>query len=726
MPQLLSKRILSEARVATRPMPDKTVAAILRSLLLFTEEGILVTDLEHKSLAVNEKFGELFRVTPHDAVGMDPEELRKRVYPRLQNPKEWVDQLDQIYAKHDLVHEDELELLGEPPIYLARITGPIFDAEGAPVARMWRFRDISAHKRREKMRDLLLEVSTCRDADPALVCKLVVQKLSDFYKSSAILSIRDGDKMVFREMAGMPVPFSWARSNKIKNAYCQVALETVQPLLVQNGRKHPELCRLPAPKLGFTRYLGVPICDRGGEAIGTLCIMDGKSEIPLDADDEQFLSMLGLRVATELDREHIYLERTAEQRALLEKQQQGLSETHQVVTAMNRAFEMASTPMSTDVFLANQVLLLKGLLGYDAAAVLLPAEDGVLSGYSISANQTEAHPFRVRVEDSWILTELMTETPITNNVQVRFSTNPAQCFKKAFASEFLAFGHLPVAGSKHGMIIFSAKTQPSHTEQRHLVLLEAVIDQICLLLTAHTLQQNLLLTHDELKATQQRLVQTEKLSVVGTLAASIAHDIRNIVSSLALECSLGDTDPATALANVRMQLDRFAVLAHRLLSYAKPKLMSKEPVEINDLIRRVIALTASQTRVAGVSLISELPTQPVRGMVDASQTEHLFVNLVLNAVQALRPNGGNIWIKTEFDDKIATVSVRDNGPGIPPTELERIFEPFHTTRPEGFGLGLYSCRRIAEDQGWKLALDSTPGKGTTFKVTIPLCGEQNA
>src|SRR4051812_45357618 len=112
MPQLLSKRILSEARVATRPMPDKTVAAILRSLLLFTEEGILVTDLEHKSLAVNEKFGELFRVTPHDAVGMDPEELRKRVYPRLQNPKEWVDQLDQIYAKPDLIHEDELELLG--------------------------------------------------------------------------------------------------------------------------------------------------------------------------------------------------------------------------------------------------------------------------------------------------------------------------------------------------------------------------------------------------------------------------------------------------------------------------------------------------------------------------------------------------------------------------------------------------------------------------------------
>ncbi len=727
MAQLLTKRILSEARVATRPMPDKTVAAILRSLLMFTDEAILVTDLDHRSLAVNEKFGELFRVSPSEAVGMEPEELRKRVYPRLRDPDEWVRQLEEIYARAERVHEDEMELVGDPPIYLARTTGPIFDADGVPVARLWRFRDISALKRREQMRDLLVEISTCRDADPASVCKLVVQKLSAFYDSCAILSIQEGDRMIFREMAGMPVPFSWVRSNKVKNSYCQVALRTVRPLLVQNGRKHPELCSIPAPRLGFTRYLGVPICDRQGDAIGTLCIMDGKSDIPLTADDEQFLSMLGLRVATELDREKIYLERTAEQRSQLEKQQLDLTETQRVVTAMNNAFEMAGATLSTDALLANQVSLLKGLLGYDSAAIFLPAEEGVLAGYSITGNQKEAVRYRVRSADSWILTEFMEQPPPGHACQVRFSTNPAQCFKDSFGSIFLAFGHLPVAGSKRGMIIFSAKEQPNYQDKRHLMLLEALMDQICLLLTAHELQQSLLLTHDELKATQQRLIQTEKLSVVGTLAASIAHDIRNIVSALSLECSLGDADPSAALANVRMQLDRFAVLAHRLLSYARPKLLAKEPVEINDLIRRVIALTASQTRVAGVTLISELTPQPVRGLVDAAQTEHLFVNLVLNAVQALRPNGGNIWITTEFDNTVGRVSVRDNGPGIPSSELEKIFVPFHTTKPEGFGLGLYSCKRIADDQGWLLSVESVVGKGTAFTVTIPLCeGALNA
>ena len=721
MPQLLPKRLLSEARVATRPMPDQTVAPILRALLQFTDEGILVTDLDHRSLAVNEKFGELFQVTPDEAVRMEPEELRRRVYPRLADPKGWVRQLEEIYARAEIIHEDEMELIGEPTICLARTTGPIFDEQGRPVARIWRFRDITAQRKREHMRDMLVEISTCRDADPANVCRLVVERLSAFYKSAAILSIRQGDKMIFREMAGMPLPFSLVRSNKIKNAYCQIALETVQPLLVQDGRLHPRLCKIPAPKLGFTRYLGVPICDRQGEPIGSLCIMDGKSNIPLTSDDEQFVSMLGLRVATELDRERIYLERTAEQRGQLEKQQQDLTETHQVVTAMNRAFEMATETLTAEALLANQVVLLKGLLGYDSAIILLPGEDGVMEGFSITADQRTAKPYRMKIEDSWILTDLMNEEAIGNAVQLRFSTNPAKVFRETFGSEFLAFGHLPTEGLRRGIIIFSAKRDPGHTEKRHQMLLEALVDQICLLITAHHLQQNLLLTHEELKATQHRLIQTEKLSVVGTLAASIAHDIRNIVSALALECSLGDVDPSAALANVRVQLDRFAVLAHRLLSYAKPKMISKEPVEINDLIRRVLALTDSQARVSGVRVSANLPAQPVRGLVDASQTEHLFVNLVLNAVQAMRPSGGDICITTVFDGNIARVSVEDNGPGIPADEIGRIFEPFHSTKPEGFGLGLYSCKRIADEHGWKLTVESTVGKGTTFTIIIPLC-----
>lgn len=718
MPQLLTKKLLSEARVATRSMPDKTVAAILRSLLLFSDEGILVTDLEHRSLAANEKFGELFKVTPAEVVAMEPEAVRKRVYPRLQDPGAWKQQLDEIYAQPELVREDELELLGEPTICLSRTTGPIVDGDGNAVARLWRFRDISASKRRERMRDVLVEISTCRDANPASVCKLVVQKLSAFYKSSAILSIKDGDKMTFREMAGMPMPFSLARSNKIKNAYCQIALRTVKPLLVQDGRKHPELCRITAPKFGFTRYLGVPICDRQGGPIGTLCIMDGKSNIPLDADDEQFLSMLGLRVATELDRERIYLERTSEQRAQLERQQRDLTETHQVVTAMNRAFALTSETMSDESFIESQTLLLQGLLGYESAAVLLPS-NGSLAGFAVSTRSKNARPVRTEATDESAIASPDYDSKTMRPLEIRFGATPAP-LREMLGVPYVAATRLRLGG----VVVFGRHTDPRLLDQRHMMLLEALVDQICLLLTAHTLRQNLLTTHEELKATQQRLIQSEKLSVVGTLAASIAHDIRNIVSSLALECSLGDTDPGTALSNVRVQLDRFAVLAHRLLSYARPKLLSREPAELNELLLRVVALTDAQTRVSGVELVTKLPEHPVHALLDASQAEQLFVNLVLNAVQAMRPSGGTIWVKCEQTEHSVQVRVQDNGPGIPATEIERIFEPFHSTRPEGFGLGLYSCRRIADEHGWNLHLDSKAGVGTTFIVTIPTCGDQ--
>ena len=704
-------------------MPDRTVAAILRSVLLASNEGILVTDLDHRSLAVNQRFGELFHVTPEEAVSMEPEELRKRVYPRLQDPQAWRRQLDDIYAAPERIHEDELELLGDPPIWLMRWTGPILDDNHQTVGRLWRFRDISGQKRRERMQNVLMEISTCRDADPGRVCKLVVEQLSAFYKSSAILSIRDGDRMVFREMAGMPIPFNLAKSNKVRNAYCQIALETVKPLLIQNGRHHATLCKIPPAILGFTRYLGVPICDRGGEPIGTLCIMDGRSEVPLEADDEQFLSMMGLRVATELDREKLYLERTAEQRAVVEQQKLDLSETHRVVTSMNRAFELAGETMATDVLLESQVALLHGLLGYDSAAVLLPSEGGWLRGYYSAGKVVRPTSCRLELDGEPAIRTLVNAEGGIRPLQVRFESSSRGPLSDLLGAHFLAIASLPVGGQTNGLLALGSRIAPPYHEQRHQVLLEALVDQVSLLLTAHTLQRDLLETHDELKATQQRLVQSEKLSVVGTLAASIAHDIRNIVSSLALECSLGDVDPTTALANVRQQLDRFAVLAHRLLSYARPKLIAREPVELNELIRRVVALTDAQTRVSGVRLRCDQCSDSVDILADSSQTEHLFVNLVLNAVQAMRSRGGEICITTCSDDSLATVRVEDNGPGIPVEELKRIFEPFQSTKPDGFGLGLYSCKRIAEEHGWKLSVRSEVDRGTTFEVAIPLSGE---
>jgi signal transduction histidine kinase len=200
------------------------------------------------------------------------------------------------------------------------------------------------------------------------------------------------------------------------------------------------------------------------------------------------------------------------------------------------------------------------------------------------------------------------------------------------------------------------------------------------------------------------------------LAASTAHDIRNILSSLSLLVTPGFGEPAEALAKVREQLDRFSVLAHRLMSYAAPSSKSTGEIDLVEVLQRVVSLTGGQAAVSRVR-VSIQPT-PLVVIGDGHQLEHLFVNLVLNAIQAMEPGGGDLCLTMLRERNDAVVKVTDNGPGL--DKGARLFEPFTTSKPTGTGLGLFSCRRIVEDHGGSISARSHRGGGTTFTVRIPL------
>jgi signal transduction histidine kinase len=222
----------------------------------------------------------------------------------------------------------------------------------------------------------------------------------------------------------------------------------------------------------------------------------------------------------------------------------------------------------------------------------------------------------------------------------------------------------------------------------------------------------------DLVAAQGQAVQNEKLAVIGTLAAATAHDIRNILSAIALELELGQDRPEDALAAVRMQTDRFAVLAHRLLSYAKPGRLVLEPVDVGESIDRVLALLASHLTIAQVELRRDVPDglSPVRA--DPSRLDHLFVNLILNALQAMKCGGTLDLVARRVGESIA-VDVIDTGPGMNPAQLDRLFQPFQSSRKDGFGLGLYSCRQIARESGGDVTASSVLGEGSHFRVVLP-------
>lgn len=231
-----------------------------------------------------------------------------------------------------------------------------------------------------------------------------------------------------------------------------------------------------------------------------------------------------------------------------------------------------------------------------------------------------------------------------------------------------------------------------------------------------------------LSLTQQQLFETEKLSAVGLLAASVAHDIRNLLTPLLIEVSLADQDDpalrAESLQAMRRQIDGLALLTHRLLALAKPDLIEREPTDLTELVSQILRLVRPQATLENVSVVCTASPRLPRVSADPVQMEQVLVNLILNAIQAMRTTGGGTLSVSLAPCKLAgggngaRVQIADTGSGITPSNKKRLFDPFFTTRPDGAGLGLFSCRRIAEAHGGAITVRSRPGV-TQFTLTLP-------
>ena len=360
---------LEDAAIASSLTGEVEIRALLRSMLSISDHAILVTDLEHRPIACNRRFGELFRVEASRVPHMDVEELREYVYPRLRNPNEWREQLDTIYATPERTHSDELELIdGDASLQMLRVTGPMFDDEGVILGRLWTFKDITREKLRQRRREALQDISTFHDPSPSVVCRRVTECLADVYEATAILSIWSGDRMLFREISRPPSWLGDVRANSVQDSYCQVALRTVRPVMVQNALEDPDLCKLTPAALGLTRYVGAPIFNSNGVTVGTLCFLDGRSNTPVTEEDVAFVAVLANRLATELERERMFQERSASQRDALQRQSAELARTQQVLDAMNKAFGLLGEPHGISSLLREQCELLRGVLDFTAAA----------------------------------------------------------------------------------------------------------------------------------------------------------------------------------------------------------------------------------------------------------------------------------------------------------------------------------------------------------------------
>ncbi len=228
---------------------------------------------------------------------------------------------------------------------------------------------------------------------------------------------------------------------------------------------------------------------------------------------------------------------------------------------------------------------------------------------------------------------------------------------------------------------------------------------------------------EKVKERTRQLIQAEKFASVGQLATGLIHEIRNPLSGIKLSMQLIEKEVGKTyhkdIEAISMEVQRIERLLDRLLSFAKPHTPNLFPVSLNEIVEKTITLTRTKAKHAGVEIETSLedPLPPV--MADPDLMHQVFLNLVLNAINAM-PEGGRLTIVTRGSDSHVEAAFSDTGVGIPEEYLDRIFDPFFTTRGAsgGSGLGLSISYRIVQDHKGEMDVRSAEGKGTTFTVRL--------
>jgi len=275
-----------------------------------------------------------------------------------------------------------------------------------------------------------------------------------------------------------------------------------------------------------------------------------------------------------------------------------------------------------------------------------------------------------------------------------------------------------------GIIYLDTTAKGAVFDENDLALLTSVANQAAMAIQNARLYSDLRQAYQELQATQDHLLQTERLTTVGALSASIAHDIGNVVTPLAplvrmLSAeSQGDEELKEAVGR---QLARLSALIERLRSFSRPSSLSKQPTDVNEVVPSSMTLISTEANHRGVEVTLNLAADLPLVLADATQLDRVFLNLALNAIQAAEEHLGRIEITTELDAPEVAVHFRDNGPGVAPEHLPHLFQPLFTTKERGTGLGLYSSKRIVEEEhGGSIEVDSRPDEGTEITVRLPV------
>ena len=222
-----------------------------------------------------------------------------------------------------------------------------------------------------------------------------------------------------------------------------------------------------------------------------------------------------------------------------------------------------------------------------------------------------------------------------------------------------------------------------------------------------------------------KLRQAQRLSALGNLAAGIAHDVRNPLNAIKLLSShaLGMLEAAEhpaekSLHTIRTEVDRLEEIVSSFLSLARETELCREPRELDPLLEECVRLFQKDAEGREVRLTADLRTPGLKLLLDPKQLTRAILNVLLNALEAC-PEGGRVRLFSRLMENRCEIEIRDDGPGLPKETVERVFDPYYTTKPGGTGLGLSITRSIVEEHGGTISLSSSPGLGCQVLITLP-------
>lgn len=484
------------------------------------------------------------------------------------------------------------------------------------------------------------------------------------------------------------------RLHGLDDCLCPEVFWSGHRLQARNTLQCPRMPDLIEGLRAPTPHACVPLTIEGGSR-GVLNAAMRSGE-PFSDEALRFLETLGHQVCIALDRaRHIGAERRRDREArgmaAVSRAVGGSLDVEQVLEAVGAA--------ALEIISADRVAI---LLGSDERHLQMARGSKVLRG---AIEQGVAF----RIDDS------LSDERVGHELARAWDTHAALILP------------LTVRERSFGLLSLT-RTQACGWTDEQFELAEALGAQAAVALDNARLYEEARRSLEQLREAQRRIIESEKMAMLGTFASGLAHEVRNPLNSITLQLSLLErrlaaVEPSIAerqrqvVAIIREEIRRLDALVGEFLLFSRTSRLQFQPTDLDLLIDDVVRLLSPESETVGVRLHHERAQPSATAPADAEKIKQVIINLVRNAMEAM-PEGGDVYISAGSSAGWAQLVVRDTGPGLP--EGVDVFQLFVSTKAQGTGLGLSIAQQIVNAHGGELLADSQPSLGATFTLRLPL------